>query len=486
MNARNDFSAFDAGMDPEDSAVAQLRVPPHSIESESSVLGALLLDNSAWDRVGDLLTDTDFYRHEHRLIYAAIGTIINASKPADVVTVFEYLQARNKGGEAGGLVYLDSLAQYVSSAANVRRYAEIVRERAILRQMVAAADEIATAAFNTEGKSAAELLDLAEQKIFRIGEQGQSDDDWEGTDTGMVKLLDYIQDHSDGTAKQDFTPLGLPDLDERLDGGARGGELIVLGARPGMGKSALALTIADHIARAEGLPVALFSMEMPAAQVHKRLMAMRARIHLSRIKRPERLKDFDWPGITKAVEELRNVQLHVNDHSGLNINQVRTKARSLARRLGRLGLVVVDYLGLMSGMDPKQPRAYQIEEITKGLKGLAKELRCPVLLLCQINRGVEQRTDQMPILSDLRDSGSIEQDADIVIFLHRAIVTARDLSDEWKHYAKASVAKLRDGDPGFVDLMYIGEHTLFQSWPADMAVPTTRMRGGSSSGGKGL
>ena len=487
MNARTPFSAFDAGLDPEDSAMAQLRVPPHSLESESSVLGGLLLDNGAWDRVGDVLTPTDFYRHEHQLVYAVVAKLVNACKPADVVTVFEQLQNLGEAEKAGGLPYLNSLAQYVPSSANIRRYAEIVRDKAILRQMIAASDEIASSAFNTEGKSPAELLDVAEQKIFRIAEHGQkAEDDWESTDTGMVKLLDYITEHADGTAKPDFVPFGLKDLDDRLDGGGRPGELIVIGARPRMGKTALAMSIADHVAVNEGLPIAMFSMEMPKAQVYKRLMAMRARIHLSRIKRPERLKDYDWPGITSAVEMLRQTGFHVNDQAGLTITQVRTKARSLARRVGKLGLVVVDYLGLMNGTDPRQPRVYQLEEITKGLKSLAKELACPVILLCQIKRGVEERNDQMPMLSDLRDSGSIEQDADIVVFLHREFVTKPDLSEEWKYHAKVSVAKLRDGEPGFLDLMYIGEHTQFKDWPAETQLPVSRVRTGTMTKAKAL
>ena len=476
---------FDAGYDPD--GVSMLRVPPHSTESESSVIGGLLLDNGAWDRVGDILTDADFYRYEHRLVFAAIASIVNSARPADVVTVYEHLQARGEGDKAGGLGYLNQLAQYVPNAANIRRYAEIVRERSVLRQMVAASDEISTSAFNTGGKSVAVLLDEAEQKICRIAEQGQkAEDDWESTDTGMVRLLDFIQDHSDGQGKQDFVSFGLKDLDERMDGGGRPGDLIVLGARPRMGKTAMAMTIAAHVAVNQGLPVAMFSMEMPRNQVYKRLMAMRAKIHLSRIKRPERLKDFDWPGITEAVETLRAVPFHVNDQAGLNINQVRTKARALKRRAGKLGLVVVDYLGLMSGTDPKQPRVYQIEEITKGLKSLAKELGCPVLLLCQINRGVEQRVDQMPMLSDLRDSGSIEQDADIVMFVHREFVTKPDLGDEWKFHAKVHVAKLRDGEPGYLDLMYVGEHTQFMDWPATVAVPSSKVRMGTATKAKPL
>ncbi len=459
-----------------DRQVAQLRVPPHSIEAESSVLGGLLLDNGAWDRVGDLLNDTDFYRHEHRQIYAAIAVLVNSNKPADVVSVFVHLQNDGKAGEAGGLAYLNQLAQYVPSAANIRRYAEIVRERSILRGLVAASDEIATAAFNPQGKAVATILDEAERRIGAIAEQRSGPDEWEAVEAGMVKLLDRIQDAATGEAKPDFTPTGLSDLDEMLDGGLRGGELVILGARPSMGKTAMAFSIAENVALREGLPVAVFSLEMPKPQLNTRLLSMRSRIHLGILRRPERVRDMHWTKLTTAIEELRHAPIHINDEMGLNINQVRSKTRALRRRIGRIGLVVIDYLGLMSGVDPKQPRAYQLEEITKGLKGLAKELGCAVICLAQINRVVESRTDRMPQLSDLRDSGAIEQDADIVVFLHREIVVAPDLTDEWKYYCKGFVAKARDAKTGYFDLMYVGENVRFDNWPAGMAIPTSKVR----------
>jgi len=469
MNARADDFHFDS------SDVAQLRVPPHSVEAESSVLGALLLDASAWDRVGDLLLDSDFYRHEHKLVYAAIGILANSSKPADVVTVFAQLQRMGKDTEMGGMVYLNQLAQYTPSPGNLRRYAEIVRERSILRKLISAADEIATNAFNTEGKGVDAVLDAAMQKVMAISPDAAADE-WEGTDTGMVELLDRIQAAADGTAEPDFTPTGLTDLDERLDGGMRDGELIVIGARPSMGKSALALSIGMHVAIQEGLPVGMFSMEMPKAQVMNRAMSLVSRIHLSRIKRAERLKDYDWPAITKTVETLRQVNFQVSDRSGVNINQLRARARGLRRKHGKLGCLIVDYLGLMDGTDPKMPRVYQLEEITKGLKALAKELGCPILLLVQVNRKVDERPDPMPLLADLRDSGSIEQDADIVIFVHRPIKAKPDLADEWKYYAKVSVAKSRDGEPGYFDLMYVGENTHFMDWPEGTPIPTNQVR----------
>jgi replicative DNA helicase len=482
MTARDEFDM------PEDPALAMLRVPPHNNQAESNVLGGLLLDSGiAWDRVGDVLKDSDFYRHEHRLVFAAIRDLCNANKPADVTTVLEQLERQGKAEEVGGIGYLGRLANEVPNAANVRRYAEIVRERALLRGLVTASDEIATLAFSPEGKTVDEVVDAAQAKVFAIAESRvAAHDDWQGAEAGMVELIDSINAQAEGTAEPDYTPTGLHDLDERLNGGLRGGELIVLAARPRMGKTALALCIADHIA---GLrkPAGFFSMEMPKQQVYKRQLSLRSHIHLSRLKRAERLRDYDWPAITESVENIRRVPFFVTDTGNLNINQIRARARGLARRQGQLGVLVVDYLGLMSGTDPKQQRAYQIEEATKGLKTLAKELNVPVLLLAQVNRKVEERVDQMPMLSDLRDSGSIEQDADIVLFVHREFVAKAGLADEWKYHAKVAVAKVRDGEPGQLDLMYVGENTRFMNWPKETELPSSLVRtGGKASKGGDL
>lgn len=478
MNARTDNFTLEAD-------VAQLRVPPHSIEAECSVLGSLLLDNFGWDRVGDLLSPTDFYRHEHKVIYETIAALINASKPADVVTVFADLQKGGKAEQMGGLVYLNSLAQTTLGAGSLRRYAEIVRERAVLRKLISSADEIAASAFNAKGKSADAILEAAVQTVMGITPESTAEE-WEGMDVGMVRLLDRIQAQHDGSAEPDFIPTGLTTLDERLDGGMRRGELIIIGARPSMGKSALALSIGVNVALDGGLPVGMFSMEMPKAQVHARAMSLVSRIHLSRIKRAERLKDFDWPQITTAVEKLRQIHFDVSDINQVNINQLRTRARRLKRRRGKLGCLIVDYLGLMDGLDSKMSRNYQLEEVTKGLKSLAKELDCPILLLCQLSRNVEARPDPTPMLSDLRDSGSIEQDADIVLFVHRPYKAKPDLADEWKYYAKVSVAKVRDGEPGFLDLMYVGENTRFMDWPEETPIPTSQVRIGRQSKGGDL
>lgn len=463
---------------PDDRETALLRVPPHSVEAESTVLGSLLLANEAWDRIGDLLTDGDFYRFEHRLIFGAIASLVNASKPADVFTVFAHLEGTGKAEEAGGLVYLNSLAQYVPSAANVRRYAEIVRERSILRKLVGASDEIATSAFNPQGRPIAEIAQDAEQKIFNIVEQGgTAADEWVSMGTLVVRELDAIQARADRPNEKDadYIPTGLTELDNLLDGGMRAGQLIVIGGRPGMGKSAMSKTIGLHVALQLGLPVGEFNMEMQNQEGGQRALSATARIPLHALRRPERMSDEHWSRLTNGVELLRNIPYFSNDKGGLNINQIRTKARVLKRRTG-LRLLIVDYLQLMSGTDSRAPRTYQLEEASRGLKSLAKELQIPVIALVQVNRGVEKETDPMPRLSDIKDCGSIEQDADIVLFLHRPIVAKPELGQEWKDYSQAHLAKQRGGRTGKLDFMYIGENTRFKDWPADREVPTSKVQ----------
>lgn len=466
-----------------DREVAQLRTPPHSIEAESSVLSGLLMDNGAWDRVGDMLNESDFYRYEHRRIFGAIASLVNANKPADVVTVFEHLKSQGKADEAGGLPYINTLAQYVPSAANIRRYAEIVRERSLSRRLVAISDDVRGLAEDAS-RPFEERVEMATASISKLLE-GAGCDAWQSSSDGVCELLDRMQAQADGTEHQDFVSTGFADVDESLNGGLRGGELVIVGARPGMGKTSFALRVADHVAGVQGAPVAIFTMEMPRAQLQARRMAMRSRVPLSRIKRAERLQDGDWARISEATDGLARAQVFINDQSGLNINQLRARARGIRRRAGSLGLIVVDYLGLMTGNDPKQPRTYQLEQATKGLKDLSKEMGCPVLLLCQLNRAIEQRADPVPMLSDLRDSGAIEQDADIVMLVHRDIVAKPDLGAEWRDYAKLFIAKQRDGETGTINLMYTGEFTLFQDWPRGKEVPRSRARvvGSNTAGG---
>jgi replicative DNA helicase len=445
-----------------DRQIAQLRIPPHSIEAESSVLGGLLLDNGAWDRMGDLLVDSDFYRHEHKLIYAAIGALINASKPADVITVFEQLQNLGKAEEVGGLSYLNSLAQYVPSASNIRRYAEIVRERSILRKLVSASDEIATNAFNTQGKSVDKILDEAEQKIFNIGEEGsRMKQGFQSMESLVVELLDRVSEMAENPNDITGVRTGFYEFD-KMTSGLQPGDMIVLAARPSMGKTSLAINIAEHVALNEGLPVAVFSMEMGASQLAVRIVGSIGRIDQGHL-RTGKLSDEEWPRLTEAIEKLRNVSLHIDETPGLTTSELRANSRRLARQYGRLGLIVVDYLQLMSVSSSMndENRATAVGEISRGLKMLAKELKCPVIALSQLSRGVESRTDKRPMMSDLRESGAIEQDADLIMFIYRDDYYNKDSKEPG--VAEVIISKHRNGPTGTVKLAFLKPLTKFEN-----------------------
>ena len=451
-----------------DEEVARLRIPPHSIEAEQSVLGGLLLDNSAWDRAGDLVTESDFYRHDHRLIFAAIGGLINASKPADVITVFEQLQSLGKTEEVGGLAYLNSLAQSVPSAANLRRYAEIVRERAILRKLVTVSDEIATAAFNPQGRPVPQILDEAEGKIFKIGEEGsRSKQGFQSMDNLVVDLLDRVTElYENGAEEVTGVRSGFFDLD-RMTAGLQPGDLIVLAARPSMGKTAFALNIAENVAANEGLPAVVFSMEMGAAQLALRMVGSMGRIDQQHL-RTGKLNDDEWGRLSDAVEKMRNVSLFIDETPGLSPSELRARARRQARQCGKLGLIVVDYLQLMtgSGGGSEENRATVLGEISRGLKALAKELQCPVIALSQLNRSVETRTDKRPMMSDLRESGAIEQDADVIMFIYRDEYYNRpDGPNPTKEpgVAEIIIAKQRNGPVGTVKLAFLKPLTKFDN-----------------------
>ncbi|MBU6224014.1 MAG: replicative DNA helicase [Burkholderiales bacterium] len=456
------LSNFDDNF-PADQQVAQLRIPPHSMEAESSVLGGLLLDNKSWEQVTDLLSESAFYRYEHRQVYAGIGALINTSRPADVITVYEYLQSIGKAEEVGGLGYLNALAQYVPSASNIRRYAEIVRERAILRKLVTASDEIATNAFNTQGKPVPQILDEAEQKIFQIGEEGSRlKQGFQSMDQLAVILMDRVDEMS--KQQNDITGVASGFIDfDRMTSGMQAGDLIVLAARPSMGKTALAINIAEHVALNEGLPVAVFSMEMGASQLAIRIVGSLGRIDQQRL-RTGKLNQEEWPRLAETMEKLRNVSLHIDETPSLTPMELRANARRLARSCGKLGLIVVDYLQLMSGNTSNSNgdnRATEIGEISRGLKMLAKELQCPVMALSQLNRSVETRTDKRPMMSDLRESGAIEQDADVIMFIYRDDYYNKDSKEPG--VAEVIIGKHRNGPTGTVKLAFLKPITRFES-----------------------
>ena len=437
--------------------LGMMRTPPYSVEAESGVLCALLLDDKAWDRCGDIVKESDFYRHEHRLIFATITAMASAGKPVDMLTVYERLEAAGKAEEVGGLSYLNALAQYVPSAANLRRYAEIVRDKAKSRALLSTCMEIEVLAYN-DASPIDDRIDGALAQIGRLVTDAPRDE-WVSAYEGMALHTATLEARAEGKIKA--MPTGLHDLDEYLEGGLRPGELVIVGARPSMGKTAIGLTIGVHMA-AE-FSVGLLSMEMSHSEVNDRLTAMLGCVSLSSVKRPKRGEGLQWDRVMDGVERAKTLNLHTSDQGGLNINQVRSKARNL-KRLKGLNVLVVDYIGLMSGLDQKANRNTQLEEISRGLKTLAKELGICVLCLAQLNRKNEERPDQMPMMSDLRDSGAIEQDADVIIFIKRPIMANPELGEQWRHYAKLSVAKNRQGRCGYLDLSYLGEQTKFAQW----------------------
>lgn len=463
-----------------DSNVTHLRIPPHSIESESSVLGGLMLDNAAWDNVCGLVSDDDFYRAEHKLIFSAIAALMNATKPADVLSVYAHLQNQSKDADVGGLAYIHSLAQYVPSAANIRRYAEIVRERSILRKLVTVGDQIATAGFANNGKGIAEVLDSCEQRLMAVGEAGSRlKQGFRSMDGLIVDLLDRVTELAD-SEKMPGLPTGFHDLDQKTSG-MQPGDLIIIAGRPSMGKSAIAINIAEHVALNEGLPVAVFSMEMGAAQLATRIAGSIGRIDQTHL-RTGKLTDEEWPRLTEAVERLRNIPLHIDETGGLTVSELRGNARRLARQCGKLGLIVVDYIQLMgvSTSMNDENRATAVGEISRGLKLLAKEMNCPVIALSQLNRSVESRTDKRPMMSDLRESGALEQDADVIMMMYRDEYYTKEACRE-PGVAEVIICKQRNGPTGTVRLAFINNLTRFESLApgymrADLKLPQRTVR----------
>ena len=455
-----------------DREVAALRVPPHSIEAEQSVLGGLMLDNQAFDRVADLLKEDDFYRYDHRLIWQQISRLIERSQPADVVTVYEALKTLGKADEVGGLQYLNALAQETPSAANIRRYGEIVRDRAILRNLISTADEIASSALNPLGRETKQILVEAESKIFRISEDGsRGSAGFHPLQDLLTKVVERIdQLYSQGnTGDVTGVATGFADLD-KMTSGMQPGDLIIVAGRPSMGKTAFSLNIGEHVAVEEGLPVAVFSMEMGATQLAMRMVCSVGRLDQQRL-RTGRLVDDDWPRLTSAIQKMQEAQLHIDETPALNALELRARSRRLSRQCGQLGLIIVDYLQLMSSATGGgENRATEISEISRGLKALAKELHCPVIALSQLNRSLEQRPNKRPVMSDLRESGAIEQDADVILFIYRDEVYNADSPD--KGTAEIIIGKQRNGPIGTVRLTFLGQYTKFENF-----------MGGSGGGG---
>jgi replicative DNA helicase len=446
-----------------DNALAAMKLPPHSLEAEQAVLGGLLLENGAWDRIADQVGESDFYRQDHRQLLRAITRLIAENKPADVVTVAELLQSLGELEAVGGLPYLVSLTSNTPSAANIRRYAEIVRERAVLRKLVETATTIADSAYATAGRSAAQLLDEAEAKIFEIAESGhRSNQGFQEIQPLLRSAVERIDElyHRDNPSEVTGIPTGYADID-RMTSGLQPGDLIIVAGRPSMGKTAFSLNIAEHVALDAGLPVAVFSMEMGAQQLVMRMIGSVGRLDQHKL-RIGQLKDDDWQRLTYALGKLNEAPFYIDETPALNALELRARARRLMRQCGgKLGLVVVDYLQLMSSSSQGENRATEISEISRSLKALAKELNCPVIALSQLNRSLEQRPNKRPVMSDLRESGAIEQDADVIMFIYRDEVYNPESQDKGK--AEIIIGKQRNGPIGMVPLAFIGENTRFEN-----------------------
>lgn len=448
-----------------DTQLDAIKLPPHSVEAEQSVLGGVLLDATAWDKIADLIGEQDFYRKEHRLIYHHIARLSEHAKPVDVITVAELLESNAKLEEAGGLAYLSSLAQNVPSAANIRRYAEIVRERAIMRKLAEVGSEISTSAFNPGGRDADQLLDEAESKVFEIAEAGERGrQGFMPIPPLLTKVVERIETLYSRDNQNDVTGIatGFTDLD-RDTAGLQPGDLVIVAGRPSMGKTAFAINIAEHVALEVNKPVAIFSMEMGGTQLAMRMIGSVGRLNQHNL-RTGRLQDEDWSRMTHALGRLNDAPIFIDETAGLNALELRSRARRLHRQNDGLGLIVVDYLQLMSAPSSKasENRATEISEISRSLKALAKELHVPVMALSQLNRSLEQRPNKRPVMSDLRESGAIEQDADLILFIYRDEVYNPDTNDKGK--AEIIIGKQRNGPIGKIELTFRGEYTRFENY----------------------
>lgn len=454
-------------MRPTDQEVEELRVPPHSIEAEQSILGGLLRDNSAWDRISGLVSAADFYRHDHRLIFMEIVQLVSTGMPADVITVCERLRQTGKDDYCGGLSYLNAMAQNTPSASNIGRYAQIVRNRGVLRELLVAVNDISEDVYKMHGEDVGSVLDQAEARILAIGaDRTRSAEEAVHIKPLMDQVVELVDELSQREASDGITgaPTGFVDLDE-LTSGLQPGDLVIIAGRPSMGKTALAVNIGENYALAVQTPVTIYSMEMAATQLARRILGSVGRIN-QQLLRTGRLADTDWVNLTGAIQKLANAPIYIDETPALSPMELRSRARRAARRHGKPGLIVVDYLQLMTldnkRQNQKENRATEVGEITRSLKALAKELHCPVIALSQLNRALESRPNKRPMMADLRESGAIEQDADLILFLYRDEVYNPDSPDKGK--AELIIGKQRNGPIGAVHLSWNGEQTKFTNY----------------------
>ncbi len=439
--------------------VDDLKVPPHSLEAEQSVIGGLMLDNQSWDNIADVINEQDFYRHDHALIFRSINALADESQPYDVVTVSEWLGSRNELDSIGGLAYLSILANDTPTAVNVKAYANIVREYSILRSLIQIGNEISASAYNADGRPSKELLDEAERKVFMIAEQGAGNrEGFEAINNLLTKAVQRVEEmYQSGEALTGISS-GFSNFDDKTSG-LQKSDLIIVAGRPSMGKTSFAMNLAENAAMGTENSVAVFSMEMPGEQLAIRMMSSLGRIDSHNL-RTGKLDDQDWPRLISSVNMLSKAKLFIDDSPALSPTEVRARTRRLKREHG-LDLVIIDYLQLMQVSGSTENRATEISEISRSLKALAKELNVPIVALSQLNRSVEQRPDKRPVMSDLRESGGIEQDADVILFIYRDEVYNPDSAD--KGTAEILIRKQRNGPIGMVRLAFLGQYTRFEN-----------------------
>jgi replicative DNA helicase len=437
-----------------------LKLPPHSVEAEQSLLGGVMLDPSSWDQIADVISVEDFYRADHKLIFKAINALNERDQPPDALTVSEHLERQGELAAAGGLAYLSQLVRDVPSVANVRAYATIVRDRSMLRQLIGVGNAIAASAYDDEGLPVDELVDLAERKVFDIADRGKRRGrGFKALKDLTSKTIDRIDQLYHSTADITGISTGFKRMDE-MTAGLQGGDLIIIAGRPSMGKTTLAMNIAENASIAHAVPTAIFSMEMSAEQLTMRMIGSIGRLNQSHL-RTGNFSEDDWPRIDSAVSIMSNTPIYIDDAPALTPTEVRARARRLDREAGGLGLIVIDYLQLMQVAGTKENRATEISEISRSLKALARELDVPVIALSQLNRSVEQRTDKKPVMSDLRESGAIEQDADLIVFIYREEVYEPDTPR--RGVADIIIGKQRNGPIGDFPLTFLGECTRFEN-----------------------
>jgi len=444
-----------------------LRVPPHSLQAEQSVIGGLMLDNHCWDVVAELVSEEDFYRKDHRLIYGAIANLAKQDEPFDVVTISEVLEKTADLDTVGGLAYLGTLAKDTPSAANIKSYADIVRQRSVRRQLIHIGNEIADSGFDTAGGEISELLDDAETKVFRIAEQGaKGKNGFEPIKDILATAVTRITElHETGDAITGVST-GFKDLDE-MTSGLQPADLIIVAGRPSMGKTSFAMNLAENVGIQSGLPVAVFSMEMPSDSLAMRMMSSLGRIDSHKV-RTGQLEEDEWPRMQSSINLLAEAKLFIDDTAALSPVEVRARSRRLMKEHGQLGLIVLDYLQLMQSPSSSESRVAEISDISRSLKALAKELNVPVIALSQLNRNLEQRPNKRPVMSDLRESGSIEQDADVIVFIYRDEVYNEDSPE--KGIAEIIIGKQRNGPIGTCRLTFLGQYTRFENYAHDSYV----------------